>query len=101
MQVFSYDVCPCCKKGKGRMHILLQKMQETGSAGKNVVPSGEISMHAMIDPTHLPIIGGRVPAYRSYRDECEECGAVFTFMQEVGVAMYTGRPPYYCSDKIL
>lgn len=103
METFNYpDGCPVCiakaagdpnaKIGKGRMHQLIAKMQEGGFYSKDLLPCSAIGIHVNLDPRHIPLIGARIPAFRSYEDICEECGAVFTIRQEVGHVAYTGKP---------
>lgn len=101
MEITVYpEGCPVCKKGKGRMHQLVGKEIEAGHMSKGLLPTAQISVHVNFDPHCLPIIGARIPAFRAYTDMCEECGAVFTFRQDVGVVRYIGDRTQPFSDLI-
>lgn len=98
MEVVEHPNCPICGKGVGEMHKLNNEEVEKGNKSKDLkfIPVAEVGIHVNFDPTHLPIIGGTIAARRSYKDVCEECGAVWAFRVERGEATFTGdmRQPF-------
>jgi hypothetical protein len=98
MPVKEHLTCPACGKGEGEMHKMHKKAVEDKvmGANPNFQPATEVGVHVSFDLLHPPIIGGEVPAMRTFKDTCEECGAVWSFRVEHGVAKYTGdaRQPF-------
>jgi hypothetical protein len=96
METKEYPSCPTCREGIGEMHKIQQAEVEKGNWRKELIPAAEIGIHVTYDPTKLPLVGGRVPALRSYKDICEICGSVWAFRVDVGHVTYTGdtRQPF-------
>jgi hypothetical protein len=96
METVTHPNCPACKQGIGEMHKAHEKDKPSKPGEPQIIPAIEVSMSVNINPLKPPIIGGRLPAIRSYKDVCEECGCIWSFMTERGHVTFTGdqRQPF-------
>lgn len=93
MEIVEHPNCPVCKKGIGEMHVI-HKDQIEEAAKKEIIfiPAAQVDVYICMNPAKLPIVGGRLPALRAFREVCEICGAEWVFRAERGHVKYTGNP---------
>lgn len=92
MEVTEHSTCSICKTGVGEMHLIVKKEVEKGTLSERLIPTTGINIYVNIDPVHLPIVGARLPAIRTYNDICENCGVEWAYRVEHGHSTFTGDP---------
>jgi hypothetical protein len=93
MEIVEHPNCPSCKEGIGEMHVLHKyAIDEAAKTGTIFIPAAQVNVYISMNPAKPPIVGGRLPALRAFKEVCEICGAEWVFRAERGHVTYTGNP---------
>jgi len=90
--------CPKCEEDHRLMHGIVKDQIENDNMGEKAIGCTDIKVYCNIDPTHIPIVGGRVPGARVYFDMCTKCGKIYTVRIEKGhvsIPSTPGLPPEF------
>jgi len=89
--VAEFKECPDCKVDARLMNPIIQEEIAKGNMSKNVLSCASADITFVIDPSHPPISGGRVPGARVLRDICTKCGRTYTVRIESGYVTLPAR----------
>lgn len=90
--------CPNCKADARLMGSIVQEEMAKGNMGEGVVGCTQINVYCNVDPRRPPIVGGRIPGARVFKDVCTNCGKEFTTRIESGhvtPSTIEGMPPTF------
>ena len=84
--------CPNFGEDHRLMSTIIAEEIKKGNVSEGAVAGTRAEMYNFIDAKKLPIIGGRIPGGRSYKDICTKCGREYTFRIERGHVTMPSRP---------
>lgn len=96
--IAEFDKCPDCGASARLMGPIIQEEVAKGNMSSDLAGYTQVSVYCNVDQRRPPIVGGRIPGARVFKDVCVNCGREYTVRIETGhVTLPTRRdmPPTF------
>ena len=87
-----FKECPNCKVDSRLMGSIVWEEIAKGFLNKDILGCISAEIYCNVDPNRPPIVGGRIPGARVYRDICTKCGKEYVVRIDFGYLTVPASP---------